>query len=91
MGILWIVVIGFIAGLVARWLYPGPNTPGGFLITAGLGIAGAFLMTFLGQTIGWYGSNQGAGLVAATLGAVLVLFIYNRLVARGTISDPGSS
>lgn len=91
MGILWIIIIGFLAGMVARWLYPGPNTAGGFIITTALGIGGAFLMTFLGQAVGWYSSSQGAGFVAATLGAVLVLFIYNRLVARGTISDPGNS
>ncbi len=91
MGILWIVIIGFIAGLIARWLSPGPNTPGGFILTAGLGIAGAFLMTFIGQSVGWYSPNQGAGLVGATLGAFAVLFIWNRLVASGTIRDPGNS
>lgn len=91
MGILWIVIIGFIAGLVARWLSPGPNTPGGFILTTALGIAGAFLMTFIGQVVGWYSPNQGAGLVGATLGAFAVLFIWNRLVASGTIRDPGNS
>lgn len=88
---LWILVVGLVAGLIARWLSPGPNTPGGILLTIALGIGGAFLMTFIGQAIGWYKSDQGAGFVAATIGAVLVLFIWNRLVARGTISDPGNS
>jgi uncharacterized membrane protein YeaQ/YmgE (transglycosylase-associated protein family) len=89
-GLLWIIVVGFIAGLIARWLAPGPNNPSGFILTTILGIAGAFLATFLGQLIGWYRADQGAGFIAATLGAVLVLFIWNRLVARGVISDPGN-
>lgn len=88
---LWILVVGLIAGLLARWLSPGPNTPGGIILTVALGIAGAFLMTFLGQMVGWYRPDQGAGFIAATLGAVLVLFIWNRLVASGTIRDPGNS
>jgi len=89
MGILWIVVIGFIAGIIARLLSPGPNKPSGFILTTVLGIAGAFFSTFIGQTIGWYRPDQGAGFIAATVGAVVVLFIWNRLVARGTIGDPG--
>jgi uncharacterized membrane protein YeaQ/YmgE (transglycosylase-associated protein family) len=89
-GFIWIIVVGFVAGLIARWLSPGPNTPAGFILTTVLGIAGAFLATFIGQTIGWYRADQGAGFIAATLGAVLVLFIWNRLVARGVIDDPGN-
>ena len=53
-GIIWIIVIGFIAGIIARFLSPGPNKPSGFILTTVLGIAGAFLATFIGQTIGWY-------------------------------------
>jgi len=87
--IIWIVIIGFIAGLIARFLSPGPNEPKGFILTAALGIAGSFLATFLGQMVGWYRADQGAGLIAATVGAVLVLFIWNRLVASRMISDPG--
>ena len=89
-GIIWIIIVGFVAGMVARWLSPGPNTPSGFILTTVLGIAGAFLATFLGQTLGWYRADQGAGFIAATLGAVLVLFIWNRLVASGVIGDPGN-
>ncbi len=89
-GIIWIIVVGFVAGMIARWLSPGPNTPGGFILTTVLGIAGAFLATFIGQTIGWYRADQGAGFIAATLGAVLVLFIWNRLVASRVIGDPGN-
>jgi uncharacterized membrane protein YeaQ/YmgE (transglycosylase-associated protein family) len=90
MNILWIIVIGFIAGIIARYLAPGPNNPTGFIFTTVLGVAGAFLATFVGQAIGWYRLDQGAGLIAATLGAIAVLYIWNRLVARGAISDPGA-
>ncbi|MEA2907911.1 MAG: hypothetical protein QOG83_1248 [Alphaproteobacteria bacterium] len=90
MHILWIILIGFVAGMIARWLAPGPNKPAGFILTTALGIGGAFLATFIGQTIGWYRLDQGAGLIGATVGAVLVLFIWNRLVANRTISDPSA-
>ena len=90
MGILWIVVVGFVAGMIARYLSPGPNNPSGFILTTVLGIAGAFLATFIGQAIGWYRADQGAGFIMATVGAVLVLFIWNRLVAKGVIGDPGN-
>ena len=90
MGILWIVIVGFVAGIIARFLSPGPNDPKGFILTTVLGIAGAFLATFIGQLVGWYRADQGAGLIAATVGAVLVLFIWNRLVASGTIRDHGA-
>jgi uncharacterized membrane protein YeaQ/YmgE (transglycosylase-associated protein family) len=89
-GILWIIIVGFVAGMIARWLSPGPNNPSGFILTCVLGIAGAFLATFIGQAIGWYGSEQGAGFITATIGAVVVLFIWNRLVARGVVSDPSN-
>jgi uncharacterized membrane protein YeaQ/YmgE (transglycosylase-associated protein family) len=89
-GVLWIIIVGFIAGIIARWLSPGRNNPTGFILTTLLGIAGAFLATFLGQMIGWYRADQGAGFIAATLGALIVLFIWNRLVVRGAIRDPGN-
>lgn len=88
-GILWIILVGFVAGIVARFLSPGPNNPQGFLLTTVLGIVGAFVATAIGQAVGHYGPNQGAGFITATIGAVLVLFIWNRLVARRVISDPG--
>jgi uncharacterized membrane protein YeaQ/YmgE (transglycosylase-associated protein family) len=71
--LIWIVVIGFIAGIIARFLSRGPNNPTGFVLTTVLGIAGAFMATFIGQTIG----------------ALIVLFIWNRLVAHHVIADPG--
>jgi uncharacterized membrane protein YeaQ/YmgE (transglycosylase-associated protein family) len=88
-GIIWIVFVGFVAGIIARMLSPGPNNPSGFILTTALGIAGAFLATFIGQTVGWYRAGQGAGFIAATVGALLVLFIWNRLVVHRVISDPG--
>jgi uncharacterized membrane protein YeaQ/YmgE (transglycosylase-associated protein family) len=90
MGILWIIIIGFIAGVIARFLSSGPNKPSGFILTTVLGIVGAFVATFIGQAVGWYRPDQGAGFVAATLGAIIVLFIWNRLVASGVISDYGA-
>jgi uncharacterized membrane protein YeaQ/YmgE (transglycosylase-associated protein family) len=81
MGILWIVVIGFVAGIIARLLSRGPNKPTGFLLTTVLGIVGAFVATFIGQAVGWYRADQGAGFIAATGGAIVVLFIWNRIAA----------
>lgn len=86
MNIIWIIIIGFIAGLIARWLAPGPNNPSGFILTAVLGIAGAFLSTFVGQAIGWYRLDQGAGLIGATVGAIVVLFIWHQVVSRRGVS-----
>jgi uncharacterized membrane protein YeaQ/YmgE (transglycosylase-associated protein family) len=90
MGIVWIIVIGFIAGIIARFLSPGPNNPSGFLLTTVLGIVGAFLATFIGQAVGWYRADQGAGFIGATVGAVVVLFIWHRLVATRVIPDHGA-
>ena len=88
---LWILFVGFVAGIIARMLAPGPNNPGGFILTIVLGIAGAFLATFVGQMIGWYRADQGAGFITATVGALIVLFIWHRLVSTGKIGDPGTS
>ena len=90
MGILWIILIGGIAGIIARLLAPGPNNPSGFILTVVLGVAGAFLATFIGQMIGWYRPDQGAGFIGATVGALIVLFVWHRLVSHQVISDPGS-
>ena len=89
-GLIYIIIVGFIAGIIARLLSPGPNNPSGFIFTTILGIIGAFLATFIGQAIGHYGPNQGAGFIMATIGALVVLFIWNRLVASRVISDPGA-
>jgi uncharacterized membrane protein YeaQ/YmgE (transglycosylase-associated protein family) len=87
-GLIWVIVVGFVAGVLARFLAPGPNNPSGFILTTVLGIVGAFVATFIGQSVGWYRADQGAGFIAATIGAVVVLFIWNRLVAARVISDP---
>jgi uncharacterized membrane protein YeaQ/YmgE (transglycosylase-associated protein family) len=87
--LLWIVVIGFVAGIIARLLMPGPNTPKGFFITTLLGIAGALLATFGGQFIGLYRPGEGAGFLGATVGALVILFAWHRLVAWGIIPDHG--
>jgi uncharacterized membrane protein YeaQ/YmgE (transglycosylase-associated protein family) len=86
-GIIWVIIVGFIAGILARLISPGSNNPSGFILTTILGIAGAFLATLVGQAIGHYGSDQGAGFITATIGAIVVLFIWNRLVASGMIRD----
>jgi len=87
---LWILLVGFVAGILARFLSPGPNNPTGFILTIVLGVAGAFLATFIGQMIGWYRPDQGAGFITATVGALIVLFIWNRLVVSGKLRDPGA-
>jgi uncharacterized membrane protein YeaQ/YmgE (transglycosylase-associated protein family) len=89
-GFLWIALIGGVAGIIARIISPGPNNPSGFILTIVLGIAGAFLATFLGQLIGWYRPDQGAGFIGATVGAVVILFIWRRMVAHNVITDPGA-
>ena len=90
MGIIWTIIIGFVVGVIAKFIMPGDNEPSGFILTTILGIVGAFVATWIGQAIGHYGPDQGAGFIMATIGALVVLFIWNRLVARGVISDPGA-
>jgi uncharacterized membrane protein YeaQ/YmgE (transglycosylase-associated protein family) len=81
-GFLWIIIIGFVAGIIARLIAAGPNTPSGFIVTTVLGIVGAFVATFVGQAVGWYRPDQGAGFIGAIVGAVVLLFIWNRVEAR---------
>lgn len=78
-GIIGWIVIGGIAGLIAKLLMPGRD-PGGCIITILLGIAGALVAGWLGHEVGWYKTGEGAGFVAAVVGAIILLFIY-RLVA----------
>ena len=84
MGIIWSIIIGFIAGLVAKFLMPGRD-PGGFIITTLLGIIGAVVATYLGQAVGWYRPGEGAGFIGAVVGAVIVLAIYRFVVGRRTV------
>lgn len=82
MGIIWTIIIGFVAGVIAKFIMPGSNEPSGFILTAVLGIVGAFVATYLGQALGWYGPNQGAGLIGAVVGAIVVLFVYGMFTGR---------
>jgi uncharacterized membrane protein YeaQ/YmgE (transglycosylase-associated protein family) len=81
-GIIWTIIIGFVAGIIAKFLYPGKNEPSGFILTTILGIIGAVVATYLGQALGWYRADQGAGLIGAVVGAIIVLFIYGLFVGR---------
>jgi uncharacterized membrane protein YeaQ/YmgE (transglycosylase-associated protein family) len=82
MSILWTIIIGFIAGVIAKFIMPGDNEPAGFILTAILGIVGAFVATFLGQALGWYGPGEGAGLIGAVVGAIIVLLVYGMVARR---------
>jgi uncharacterized membrane protein YeaQ/YmgE (transglycosylase-associated protein family) len=82
MSILLTILIGFVAGIIAKFIHPGPNEPAGFILTTILGIVGAFVATFIGQALGWYQAGQGAGLVGAVVGAVIVLIIWSMIARR---------
>jgi len=84
MGILWMIIIGFVAGVIAKFLHPGSNEPAGFILTTLLGIAGAFVATYLGQALGWYTAGEGAGLIGAVVGAVIVLVVWGFFAPRTT-------
>jgi uncharacterized membrane protein YeaQ/YmgE (transglycosylase-associated protein family) len=81
MGFIWTSIIGFVAGVIAKFLMPGENEPSGFILTTLLGVVGAFVATYLGQAVGWYQANEGAGLIGAVVGAIIVLAIWG-FVAR---------
>ena len=81
MSIIWAIIIGFIVGLIAKFLMPGRD-PGGFIVTTLLGIVGALVATFLGQAMGIYAAGQSAGFIGAVIGAIVVLFIYNLVRGR---------
>jgi len=84
--IIWTIVIGFIVGLLAKLVMPGKD-PGGFLITAALGIAGSLLATYDGKAVGLYGGDQTAGFIGAFLGAIILLILY-RLFTRNRNPNP---
>ena len=81
MGNILTIIIGFVAGIIAKFLYPGPNEPQGFILTTILGIVGD-AATFIGQALGWYQAHEGAGLIGAVVGAVVVLFLYGLVTNR---------
>ncbi|MCV0388056.1 MAG: GlsB/YeaQ/YmgE family stress response membrane protein [Nitrobacter sp.] len=80
MGIIWTIIIGFVAGVIAKFIMPGDNEPSGFILTTILGIVGAFVATFL--ALGWYRPGEGAGLIGAVVGAIVVLFAYSMVARR---------
>lgn len=81
MSILWAIIIGLLVGIVAKFLMPGRD-PGGFIVTALLGIVGALVATFLGQALGFYAAGENAGFIASVIGAMVVLFIYGAVRGR---------
>ena len=76
-GLLTAIIIGFIVGVIAKLIMPGKENMG-FIVTTLLGIAGAFLATFIGQAVGWYEAGQGAGWIGSIVGAFLLLWIYQK-------------
>ena len=86
MHILYIIIIGFFAGLIAKFIMPGPNEPSGFIMTTVLGIVGAVVANYLGKAIGWYHEGQPLGFLSAIVGAIIILFIYNLIAGRNTSS-----
>ncbi|MBU1336254.1 MAG: GlsB/YeaQ/YmgE family stress response membrane protein [Alphaproteobacteria bacterium] len=82
MGIIWAIIIGFLAGLIAKWVTPGDNKPSGFILTTVLGVIGSVLATWLGQAVGLYGPGDGAGFIASIIGAVIILLAWNQIARR---------
>jgi uncharacterized membrane protein YeaQ/YmgE (transglycosylase-associated protein family) len=80
MHVLWTILIGFVAGVVAKFIMPGKDG-GGFILTTLLGVAGAIVATYLGRLIGWYEEGQAGGFIAAVVGSIILLAAY-RLIKR---------
>ena len=83
MGIIWTILIGFIVGIVAKFLMPGRD-PAGFIITALIGIVGSVVATYLGRAMGFYQVGESAGFIAAVLGSIILLFIYRMVTGNKT-------
>jgi len=83
-GIIWTIIIGFVAGVIAKFIVPGPNEPRGFVLTTILGIVGALVATYLGQALGWYAPGEGAGFIGAIVGAIIVLIVWGFIARRRT-------
>lgn len=82
MGIVWTIIIGFVAGLIAKFIVPGNREPRGFVLTTILGIVGALVATYLGQALHLYAPGEGAGLIGAVVGAIIVLVIWGAIARR---------
>jgi uncharacterized membrane protein YeaQ/YmgE (transglycosylase-associated protein family) len=85
MGILWTIVIGFVIGVIAKFVHPGKENMG-FIMTILLGIAGSFLAGIIGQFIGWYNAGEGAGFIASIIVAIILLVIYGRIKGKTSSS-----
>ena len=82
MGIIWTIVIGFVAGVIAKFIMPGKNEPSGFVLTTILGVVGAFVASYLGQALGWYAPGESAGLIGAVVGAIVLLLAWGLIAKR---------
>ena len=83
MQILWTIIIGFVAGVIAKLLHPGSKyEPSGFILTTALGIVGAFVATYLGQAVGWYKAGECAGFIGAIVGAIIILVVWGVIAPR---------
>jgi uncharacterized membrane protein YeaQ/YmgE (transglycosylase-associated protein family) len=83
MHIIWTIIIGFVAGVIARFFHPGNKfEPKGFILTAVLGIIGAVVATYLGQAVGWYQADENAGFIGAIVGAIIVLVVWGMIAPR---------
>jgi uncharacterized membrane protein YeaQ/YmgE (transglycosylase-associated protein family) len=83
MHIIWTIIIGFVAGVIARFFHPGNKfEPKGFILTAVLGIVGAVVATYLGQAVGWYQADENAGFIGAIVGAIIVLVVWGMIAPR---------
>ena len=78
----WMALVGFVVGLIARAILPGSQSLG-IILTAVLGIVGSFVAGFIGQALGWYHAGQGAGFIGSVVGAILVLFVYGKVAGGG--------
>ena len=81
MNLLWAIIVGLIAGVLAKLIMPGRD-PGGMIVTIGIGIAGSVIANLLGRAMGWYTEDQSAGIIGSTVGAILLLIIY-RMIRGG--------
>lgn len=84
MSFIWTIIIGFVAGVLAKLIHPGSNEPRGFIVTTLLGIAGAFVATYLGQAVGFYRAGEAAGLIGAVVGAIIVLAVWGAFAPRNS-------
>jgi len=81
MGVIWTLVLGFVIGLIAKFVHPGKENMG-FITTILLGIAGSFLAGIIGEAIGWYKAGEGAGFIASVIVAIILLVIYGKIKGK---------